>query len=135
MHYSDMSKQELLAEQNSLKKEYQKILDQGLSLDLSRGKPSAEQLDMIDYLIETGIEGIELCRGAHAEKRQRILDLALEKNLFISGGTDHSGLCGGLYSSFGSEEELMQSVKYIEPLTAGTTKEFFDEIKNKKLNR
>jgi len=97
--------------------------------------PREEQLDMIDYLIENGIEGIELCRGAHAEKRQRILDLALEKNLFISGGTDHSGLCGGLYSSFGSEEELMQSVKYIEPLTAGTTKEYFEEIKQRKLIR
>ena len=55
--------------------------------------------------------------------------------MFISGGTDHSGLCGGLYSSFESEEELMQSVKYIEPLTAGITKEYFEEIKQRKILR
>ena len=51
MHYTDMSKQQLLAEHQSLQKEYQNILAQGLSLDLSRGKPSAEQLDMIDGLL------------------------------------------------------------------------------------
>ncbi len=51
MHYSDMSKQQLLAEYRSLQNKYQNILDQGLSLDLSRGKPSAEQLDLIDGLL------------------------------------------------------------------------------------
>ena len=51
MHYSDMSKQQLLAEYQSLQKEYNDILEQGLSLDLSRGKPSTEQLDMIDGLL------------------------------------------------------------------------------------
>ncbi len=51
MHYCDMSKQELLAEYQSIKNQYQEILGQGLSLDLSRGKPSAEQLDMIDGLL------------------------------------------------------------------------------------
>ena len=51
MHYTDMSKQQLLAEHQSLQKEYQNILAQGLSLDLSRGKPSTEQLDMIDGLL------------------------------------------------------------------------------------
>ncbi len=51
MHYCDMSKQQLLAEYQSIKNQYQEILGQGLSLDLSRGKPSAEQLDMIDGLL------------------------------------------------------------------------------------
>ena len=51
MHYTEMSKQQLLAEYNSLQKDYQNILEQKLSLDLSRGKPSAEQLDMIDGLL------------------------------------------------------------------------------------
>ena len=51
MHYVDMSKQQLLAEYQSLQKEYTEILAQGLSLDLSRGKPSAEQLDLIDDML------------------------------------------------------------------------------------
>ena len=51
MHYVDMSKQQLLAEYQSLQKEYNEILAQGLSLDLSRGKPSAEQLNLIDDML------------------------------------------------------------------------------------
>ena len=51
MHYQDMSKQQLLAEYQSLQKEYQDIKALGLSLDLSRGKPSTEQLDMVDGLL------------------------------------------------------------------------------------
>ncbi len=51
MHYTDMSKQALLAEYQSLQKEYEQIKTKGLSLDLSRGKPCTEQLDMIDGLL------------------------------------------------------------------------------------
>ena len=51
MHYCDMSKQQLLAEYQFIKNQYHEILEKGLSLDLSRGKPSAEQLDMIDGLL------------------------------------------------------------------------------------
>ena len=45
--------------------------------------------------------------------------LILERGLFISGGSDHSGLCGGYYDSFESEEALRASDLYIEPLTVG----------------
>ena len=51
MHYTDMSKQALLAEYQSLQKEYENIKSKGLSLDLSRGKPCTEQLDLIDGLL------------------------------------------------------------------------------------
>ena len=51
MHYSEMGMQELLAEYNSLQTQYEKIKAKGLSLDLSRGKPCSEQLDMIDGLL------------------------------------------------------------------------------------
>ncbi|MBQ2806847.1 MAG: aminotransferase, partial [Clostridia bacterium] len=51
MHYIEQSKQMLLAEYQSLQKEYEQIKAKGLSLDLSRGKPCTEQLDMIDGLL------------------------------------------------------------------------------------
>ncbi|MBO5755177.1 MAG: aminotransferase, partial [Clostridia bacterium] len=46
MNYLQASKEALLAERASLRKEYEAVLAEGLSLDLSRGKPSAEQLDL-----------------------------------------------------------------------------------------
>lgn len=44
--YQEMTKEELLQEKTALEAEYEKIKAAGLSLDMSRGKPSAEQLDL-----------------------------------------------------------------------------------------
>ncbi len=44
--YQEMSKEELLAEKESLEAAYRAYQERGLSLDMSRGKPSAEQLDL-----------------------------------------------------------------------------------------
>lgn len=44
--YQEMTREELLREKEALEAEYQKICGMGLSLDMSRGKPSAEQLDI-----------------------------------------------------------------------------------------
>ncbi|MBR1471579.1 MAG: aminotransferase class I/II-fold pyridoxal phosphate-dependent enzyme [Lachnospiraceae bacterium] len=44
--YSEMSKEELQAELKSLNEEYQKYLAMNLHLDMSRGKPCKEQLDI-----------------------------------------------------------------------------------------
>jgi hypothetical protein len=41
-----MTKEELLLEKSSLEAKYDKIKAQNLKLDMSRGKPSAEQLDL-----------------------------------------------------------------------------------------
>ncbi len=46
MQYSKMTREELLRELSSLKEQAEAIRAEGLSLDLSRGKPSAEQLDL-----------------------------------------------------------------------------------------
>ena len=94
------------------------------------------QLDDIDDLISAGIEGLEVCHpDLTKEEQERALAIALEKRLFIGGGSDHSGICGGYYSSFASEEELHASFCYIEPMSAGTSREYFEEIKNSKINR
>ena len=44
--YKEMSKEELKAELNVLNEEYQKYLAMNLTLDMSRGKPCKEQLDI-----------------------------------------------------------------------------------------
>ncbi|MCD7709161.1 MAG: aminotransferase class I/II-fold pyridoxal phosphate-dependent enzyme [Clostridiales bacterium] len=44
--YQEMTKEELLAEKESLEAEYASIKEEGLKLDMSRGKPSPDQLDL-----------------------------------------------------------------------------------------
>ena len=51
--YQEMSKEELLQEKAALEAEYAKIKEMGLSLDMSRGKPAAEQLDLSMGILDT----------------------------------------------------------------------------------
>ena len=51
MLYNEMSRDELISLKNQLEKEYEEIKARGLSLDMSRGKPGADQLDLsVDML-------------------------------------------------------------------------------------
>ncbi len=52
MTYSQMSKEQLKAELSELQEEYGKIKARGLSLDLSRGKPGREQLDLMTDMLK-----------------------------------------------------------------------------------
>ena len=62
MNYLDMSRQELLALETELKKEYEKYSAMGLSLDLSRGKPGKKQLDLLTGMLDC-ISTAEDCRS------------------------------------------------------------------------
>ena len=44
--YQEMTKEELLLEKAALEKQFEEIKALNLKLDMSRGKPSAEQLDL-----------------------------------------------------------------------------------------
>lgn len=44
--YTEMTKDELMQEKTALEAEYEKIKNLSLSLDMSRGKPGADQLDL-----------------------------------------------------------------------------------------
>ena len=51
MLLNQMNKEELVALKNELTKEYEEVRSQGLSLDMSRGKPGKDQLDLtVDML-------------------------------------------------------------------------------------
>ena len=48
--YQEMTKEELLQEKTALEAEYKKYQNRGLKLDMSRGKPGKEQLDLSNDL-------------------------------------------------------------------------------------
>ncbi len=52
MMFSEMSKEQLEVLHGELKKEYDRFCAAGLSLDLSRGKPGADQLDLLQGMLD-----------------------------------------------------------------------------------
>lgn len=66
--FSEMSREELLKEQKSLLSAYEKIKAEGLRLDMSRGKPSEEQLDLSDAML-TVLKNGDDCREDGADMR------------------------------------------------------------------
>ena len=62
MAYSKMTLEELKAEKQALDKKYNEIRMQGLSLDLSRGKPGRDQLDTMTGMLDC-ISTAEDCKS------------------------------------------------------------------------
>ena len=52
MYFSEMTRAELEKELSGLQKEYDELAKEGLSLDLSRGKPGAKQLDLLQGMLD-----------------------------------------------------------------------------------
>ena len=95
-----------------------------------------KNLDDMDYLIESGLEGIEVIHPSlNYEIKERAYKIAMERNLFISGGTDHSGYCSGFYSSCPEGMDIRYFRKYLEPRSIGVEERFFRELKDRKLYR
>lgn len=59
MFYKDMTKEQLLQEKESLQKEYDNYKAMGLKLDMSRGKPGKEQLDISERMLDIVNSGTE----------------------------------------------------------------------------
>ena len=90
----------------------------------------------MDYLVESGIEGIEVIHPSlNYEIKERAYKIAMERNLFVSGGTDHSGYCSGFYSSCPEGMDIRYFRKYLEPRSIGVEERFFRELKDRKLYR
>lgn len=100
MRYQEMSREALTAEYTALKAAYEAFCQKGLKLDLSRGKPGAEQLDitteMLDCLnAEDCVTGGGFdCRNyglleGTPEAKKLFSDLLgiPERNLFIGGNS------------------------------------------------
>ena len=53
MTYREMSRDELLKEREAVSAKYDELKAMGLKLDMSRGKPNTEQLDISMEMIDT----------------------------------------------------------------------------------
>ena len=85
-------------------------------------------------LIDLGIDGLEVWyndKNNDIELKRSQLQAALDYGLFVSGGSDHSGLCGGQYERYENPET---SNHYAQPCSLGTTEFFFKELQSKKLS-
>lgn len=91
-----------------------------------------QQLKHMDALIEMGLEGLEVWHSMMTEpEREQALKLAYQRNLYISGGSDHEGLCDGAYAA----KKKPGDHGYFPPRSLGTTKQYYEEIRDRKLNR
>lgn len=64
MLYNEMSRDELVSLKNQLEKEYEEIKALGLSLDMSRGKPDTEQLNLSTDMLSV-ITDADCCKAAN----------------------------------------------------------------------
>ncbi len=72
--YLLMNATELQAELESVKKEYEELKAQGLSIDMSRGKPGADQLDISDGMLKVLDDGDFKCESGLDVRNYGILD-------------------------------------------------------------
>ncbi len=90
----------------------------------------------IEEILATGIDGIEVWHPEQTQTQaEKSLRVALERGLYISGGSDHSGPCGGCCEFITDEKERVKNRLFIPESCCGTTREFFEEIKNRRINR
>jgi len=101
MRYEELSRDALIAEKAELTKKYEEIKASGLSLDMSRGKPGRDQLDITDGMLSV-ISDTDDCFAADgtdtrnyggldglSEAKKLFSDLLgiPEKNLIIAGNS------------------------------------------------
>lgn len=73
MQYINLNKEALESEFLSVKKEYEALKSKGLALDMSRGKPSAEQVSLSDGML-TAIDGKDCISGGNDYRNYGIVD-------------------------------------------------------------
>ena len=82
--YQEMSKEELLKEKQTLEAEYKKFQQRGLKLDMSRGKPSQEQLDISMGIMDVLASYVDLtCEDGTDCRNYGVLDGIQEAKVLL----------------------------------------------------
>ena len=82
--YQEMTKEELLQEKEQLEAEYKKYQLRGLELDMSRGKPSKEQLDLSMGMMDVLNSHVDLtCEDGTDCRNYGVLDGIQEAKVLI----------------------------------------------------
>ena len=82
--YQEMSREELLKEKTALEAAYRKYAKSGLKLDMSRGKPSAEQLDLSMGMMDALSNGADLsCEDGTDCRNYGVLDGIWEAKVLL----------------------------------------------------
>ncbi len=137
MRYCEMDRAQLEAAYTDLKREYEEIKSMGISLDISRGKPCTEQLNLSDGMLtvlkdvndcktETGFDcrNYGLLEGIPEAQRlfSELLDIPRE-NIILGGGSSLTMMYDTvaramLYGVYGSERPWCkeEKVKFICPV-------------------
>ena len=135
MQYSQMSRPELLAEKTAMEAAYSEFKNRGLKLDLSRGKPGADQLDIMTGMLDC-LNTVDDCKTGsgfdcrnyglldgtpEAKKLFSELLSIPEKNIFVGGNSSLNLMYDTmsramLYGICGSTPWCkLESVKFICP--------------------
>ena len=79
MPYADLTKEELMELKKSLKAQYKAMQAKDLKLDMSRGKPSQEQLDISMGLMDVLSSDADLMKTARTAETTVYLTVSLRQ--------------------------------------------------------
>lgn len=93
--------------------------------------PGFKQMKFLPELVKIGLGGIETWHPDHSDEEAIAAEeLAKKYNLYISGGTDHSGIMGGQYKFYEGKDE---NPYYIPSMKYGVSEENFRKLKDRVL--
>ena len=92
-----------------------------------------QRVPYLDELLSLGIDGVEVMHPDNAKSGpdccRMLREWADRNRMYVSGGTDHSGLMGGQYAFFSGPVE--ECPRYIPSLKFGAREEDFRNIQNR----